>query len=97
MSTVRQSRSGHDRAEDVGTLWSMRRREYSARCALMARRTGWEVRVLVGADVLLEERCNRADEAFTIGERWRVRLVRDGWIQVVPALPDARDASGPPL
>ena len=43
------------------------RGEHSARCALIARRSEWEVRVLIGRDLLLEERCARADEAFTDG------------------------------
>ena len=82
----RESRSPrHDGSEDVGTLWTMHRREHSARCALIARRNGWEVRVLMGRDVLLEERCGRADEAFSVAELWRTRMVRDGWRQVVPA------------
>jgi hypothetical protein len=83
---IRESRSSrHDGSEDVGTLWTMHRREHSARCALIARRNGWELRVLMGRDVLLEERCVRADEAFSVAELWRTRMLRDGWRQVVPA------------
>jgi hypothetical protein len=98
MSSTRPSRSSRqDGAEDVGTLWTMHRREHSARCALIARRTGWEVRVLIGRDSLLEERCDRADEAFSIGERWRVRLLEDGWQQVVPPSRDRGSLTEPPL
>jgi len=86
MSTTRRPGSSHqDDAEDVGTLWTMLRGEHSARCALIARRSEWEVRVLIGRDPLLEERCARADEAFAVGERWRLRMLQDGWRQVVPA------------
>jgi hypothetical protein len=93
---TRESRSSrHDGSEDVGTLWTMHRREHSARCALIALRHGWEVRVLMGRDVLLEERCERADEAFSVAELWRTRMVRDGWHQVVPA--PFRDHSQRPL
>jgi len=85
MSTRQSSSSPRDGAEDVGTLWTMHRLEHSARCALIARRSGWEVRVVIGRDLLLEERCARADQAFTVGERWRLRMLQDGWQQVVPA------------
>ena len=98
MSSTRPSRSSRqDGAEDVGTLWTMHRREHSARCALIARRSGWEVRVLIGRDSLLEERCDRADEAFSIGERWRVRLLEDGWQQVVPPSRDRGSLTDPTL
>ena len=36
-----------------------------------------------------------ADEAFTIGERWRLRMLQDGWRQVVPTTP-ARDRDASP-
>jgi hypothetical protein len=85
MSTRESGSARHDGTEDVGTLWTMHRREHSARCALISRRNGWEVRVLMGRDVLLEERCERADEAFSVAELWRTRMLRDGWRQVVPA------------
>ena len=69
---------------DVGTLWSMRRVEHGARCALLVGRVGWTIRVLVDGDVLLEERCTQADEAFSLAEQWRVRMVSQGWQQIVP-------------
>lgn len=83
--TTRASRSSHhDGSEDVGTLWTMHRRDHTARCALIARRNGWEVRVLMGRHLLLEERCERADEAFSVAELWKTRMLQDGWRQVVP-------------
>jgi hypothetical protein len=88
MSTRRESRSSrHDPSDDVGTLWTVRRRDHVARCALIARRHRWEVRVLINRDLLLEERCAGPSEAFSVGERWRQRMLHDGWQQVVPANP----------
>ena len=82
---TRESRSlRQEGSEDVGTLWMMHRSEHTARCALIARRNGWEVRVLMGRDLLLEERCERADEAFSTAELWKVRMLQDGWRQVLP-------------
>lgn len=93
----------HSDDHDVGTLWTMHWGEHSARCALIARRSRWEVRVLIGKDLLLEERCDRADQAFSVGERWRLRMLNDGWRQVVPrsrdrgASPSADRPRNPPL
>jgi hypothetical protein len=80
--TARTSR--RDIANDVGTLWTMRRRQHSARCALMAWPDGWELRVLVDREILLTERCARADEAFALADRWRHRMLEQGWQQIVP-------------
>jgi hypothetical protein len=68
----------------VGTLWTMQRRERTARCALMPWPTDWELRVVVDDAILLTERCGTADEAFAVAERWRHRLLDRGWQQIVP-------------
>jgi hypothetical protein len=73
-----------DTTNDVGTLWTMRRRQHNARCALIAWPGGWEVRVLIDREILLAERCARADEAFALAERWKDRMLEHGWQQIVP-------------
>jgi hypothetical protein len=78
------STSRQDPFNDVGTLWTMRRQDYAARCALIAWPDDWELRVLVNGEVLLAERCERADEAFTLAERWKQRMLDQGWRQVLP-------------
>jgi hypothetical protein len=70
--------------EDVGTLWTLRRFEGNARCALMARPNSWELRVIVDGTTLLSEHCLRAEDAFSLAERWKERMLRDGWQQVLP-------------
>ena len=79
-----RARHHDEAAEDVGTLWTMQRLESSARCALMARSGRWEVRVLVDGTLLLAEQCARADAAFHLADRWRQRMLQDGWHQIVP-------------
>lgn len=74
----------HEQPKDVGTLWTMQRFDASARCALMAWNRSWELRVLVDGTPLLVERCASSSEAFGVAERWRERLVDDGWEQIVP-------------
>lgn len=69
---------------DVGTLWTMRRLDYHARCALIAWPTDWELRIIVEGATLLSERCSRGAEAFRLAEQWRGRMVQQGWLHVTP-------------
>jgi hypothetical protein len=71
-------------ANDVGTLWTMQRRDRSARCALMACPGHWELRVLVDGDILLSECCARPNDAFVLAEQWKRRMLERGWQQIVP-------------
>ena len=84
MRTGRPRTSRQDTAADVGTLWTMERREYSARCALMTSLGVWELRLLVDRETLLAQRCARADEAFALAAQWKHRMVEQGWRQIVP-------------
>jgi len=83
---VKTPRSRAHRAEpnDVGTLWTMRRLDHQARCALMALPFEWELRVVVDGQELLSERCPRGAEAFRIAEQWRARMIQQGWRQITP-------------
>jgi hypothetical protein len=71
-------------ANDVGTLWTLRRLEGRARCALLSWPGDWELRVLIEGDTCLTRRCTDVHEAFELAERWRQRLLAKGWRQVVP-------------
>jgi hypothetical protein len=72
-------------SNDVGTLWMMRQVTHIARCALVARTSDWELRVIVDGDTLLAERCERGSEAFALADEWKRRMLDDGWHQVVPS------------
>jgi hypothetical protein len=70
--------------EDVGTLWTMERFAGSARCALIVWPDSWELRVIVDGTTLLSEHCARSEGAFSLAERWKERMLRDGWQQILP-------------
>ena len=70
--------------EDVGTLWTMRRSEHAARCALLAYQGDWVLRVIIGGDVVLTERCRRGARAFRVAEMWKDQMIEQGWRPVVP-------------
>jgi hypothetical protein len=84
MSTYRQRTIRNETADDVGTLWTMRRTRRAARCALIALTNGWELRVLVDGETMMSRRCARPDEAFALASRWKQRMLDEGWTQVVP-------------
>ncbi len=70
--------------QDVGTLWSLRREEYSARCILLSWSPDWELRVVMEQDVLLAKRCRTTVDAFELAEHWRLGLLEHGWQQIIP-------------
>ena len=72
---------------DVGTLWMMRRGDYTARCALLESLGEWRVRVVVDGHVILTDRCRRGPQAFEVADRWKARMAEDGWHQVLPQRP----------
>lgn len=78
------ARMRKDTPNDVGTLWTMRRADHVARCALMEHLGTWELRVVIDGEMLLAERCPRGSEAFALADQWKRRMRRDGWRQVVP-------------
>ena len=78
-------RSRQERPDDVGMLWTLRQQGHTARCALFAWRGSWELRLLVDREILLTERCQRGAETFALAERWKRRLLEQGWDQVVPS------------
>jgi hypothetical protein len=82
-----------DAPRDVGTLWMMRRSDHVVRCALLAWPVDWELRVVVDGLTLLSERCPRGAEAFQLGERWRGRMIDQGWQQIVPAVSGAESVT----
>ena len=70
--------------QDVGTLWTLRREEYTARCQLLSWSPDWELRVVMEQDILLSKRCRSTVDAFEIAEHWRLGLLEHGWEQIIP-------------
>lgn len=80
----RASQRADQEPNDVGTLWTMKRDELTARCALLAWPDNWELRVIVDGRTMLAERCQCSEEAFSLAERWRLRLTDQSWQQIIP-------------
>ena len=77
-------RTSRETANDVGTLWTMRRSDHYARCSLIERVGTWELRVVVDGKILISERCPRGSAAFALAETWKRRMCDDGWCPVLP-------------
>jgi hypothetical protein len=73
-----------DQPHDVGTLWTMERRERRARCALMAWADEWELRIIIDGVVILTERADGADATFEMAAQLKERMAAEGWRQIVP-------------
>lgn len=84
MELFTAQRQGPAAADDVGTLWTLRRHDHRARCALIARPHSWEIRVLVDGALLMAERCERGADTFALAESLKQRMLAAGWQQVVP-------------
>lgn len=87
MSHRRSRSSGQQTRNDVGTLSTMRRLDRRARCALFARPGGWELSVIVDGGPLLTQQVPRSSDAFSLAEKWKLRMLHHGWVQLVPREP----------
>ena len=80
MAEPRAASPDRDRVQrDIGTLWTLKRGESTARCVLLALADGLELQVLIDGGLLRTEACERHQEAFTLAERWRARMMDRGW------------------
>ena len=88
MAVTRSSALHRDGAlRDIGTLWTLKRGESSARCILLAMPVGLELRILMDGSILRTERCERHDQAFALAGRWRDRMMDRGWVHLREARP----------
>jgi hypothetical protein len=80
MAESRAAAPDRDRAQrDIGTLWTLKRGESIARCVLLALADGLELQVVMDGSLLRAERCERHEDAFTLAERWRTRMMDREW------------------
>ena len=75
---------------NVGTLWTLKRGESTARCGLISMQDTLQLRVWLDGAPLRSEDCGSYALAFELGDRWRVRMMERGWLQVTPLAPSPR-------
>lgn len=63
---------------DLGELFTLNRKDASARCVLRIHEFGWELRLQVG-ELLLSHVCRSQDELQMTGEQWKTGMIEDGW------------------
>ena len=67
-----------DQGLESGTLWTLRRGDSSASCALVAFAGICELHVVLDGAPLLSQRCSGA-EVFEVADQWRRRMLERGW------------------
>lgn len=71
---------------EYGTVWTLRRSARIARCALRSWPAGTlELRILVDDHLLLTDHRACIDEAFSLADEWKRRMLEQGWRPVIPA------------
>jgi len=65
---------------EVGDLFRLRKNRREARAALFTHALGWEVRLLVGAqlEVVQTQVCRDQEEVLRTGEQWKP-MIEKGW------------------
>jgi hypothetical protein len=84
MDILRPRTKSGQTERSIGTLWTLRRGESTARCTLLVSEDGLQVRVSMDDAPLRSERCDTHQHSFELADRWRSRMMERGWSQVVP-------------
>ena len=50
-----------------------------ARCILQTHQLGWELRLMIGEELLRSEVCPDRESVHTTGETWKQAMVEKGW------------------
>jgi len=77
--SVLQRELWHGVPADLGEMFHLAKGEKHARCALWTHQLGWELRLTIGADVVMTQVCRSEDEVFATGETWKAGLWVKGW------------------
>ena len=65
---------------DLGTAWTLHKRDREARCALVSHQLGWELRLMVG-ELVRSQVCRSSDEILETAEAWKRAMVARGWCE----------------
>ena len=87
---VLQRPNWHGTPIELGDLFRLQKSRREARAVLFTHQFGWEVRLLIGAqlEVVQTQVCRNQEELLTTGERWRKAMIEKGWGDV--GWPDGR-------
>ena len=80
MNTTPQREYWTGEQTELGDAWTLRKDAKVARCVLLSDLFGYELRLVVGADDLLQSQvCRSSDEVLTTHDQWKAAMIEKGW------------------
>jgi hypothetical protein len=65
---------------ELGELFILKKGRREATCKLRSHQFGWEVRLFVGRDEIVQTQvCRSQDEVLRTGEQWKAAMIEKGW------------------
>ena len=72
-------REHFDAAERVRVLWALSKLAQTATCELWTHWSGFELRLLSGAELLRSEVCRSQEQLVRLEQEWRAAMIEKGW------------------
>jgi hypothetical protein len=65
---------------ELGELFILKKNRRTAMCRLRSHQFGWEVRLFIGPDEIVQTQVCRSQEGvLTTGEQWKAAMIEKGW------------------
>jgi hypothetical protein len=79
---VLQRTNWHGTPVQLGDVFTLRKGDADAHCALQTHEFGWELRLMVGtaAELWMSRVCRTQDDVLTTGEQWKAAMIEKGWV-----------------
>jgi hypothetical protein len=78
---VLQRPDWHGTSRELGDLFVLHKNRREARAVIVTHQLGWEVRLLVGAqlEVVQTQVCRTQEDVLSTGEQWKAAMLEKGW------------------
>ena len=69
----------YDSPVELGELFILKKNRHSASCKLRSHQFGWELRLFIGVDDVIQTHlCRSHDQVLTTGEQWKTAMIEKG-------------------
>jgi hypothetical protein len=65
-------------------MWTLHKGTQTAACVVWPHLVGWELRLMVGAEVLQSQVCRSDDDLLTTQDHWHTAMREKGWQEQHP-------------
>ena len=76
---VLRRREWRGQAVELGDLFRLTKETREAACAVQTHPLGWEVRLIIGRDLVSSRVCRTEDDVRSTGEKWKAAMAAKGW------------------